>query len=131
MLIFAVKLWKLIARCTVDVSGKLNSISTRILKNASAAMAGMAHEYATTFRGKSGDVDEGSSIKRIAITMFGLTTPGVNAAMEHLATIKHPSTGKDLYNPVVFHATGSGGRSMERLIDEGVGCAILLRDSAY
>jgi uncharacterized protein (UPF0261 family) len=108
----------------VDISGKLNDISLRMLKNASAAMAGMAHEYVKTFSVESGDVVDAASEKRIAITMFGLTTPGVNAAMNHLANFKHPSTGKELYTPVVFHATGSGGRCMERLIEEGVSLSL-------
>ncbi len=51
--------------------------------------------------------------------MFGVTTPAVSNVMEQLATYVDPH-GTSLYEPVVFHATGSGGRSMERLIDEGV-----------
>lgn len=107
---------------TVDISGKLNDISIRVLKNACAAMAGMAHEYMKTF---GEEVVQTTSAKRIAITMFGLTTPGVNAAMKHLTSFKDPSTGKELYDPVVFHATGSGGRTMERLVEEGVGLSAI------
>lgn len=53
--------------------------------------------------------------------MFGVTTPGVNLACEKLAKLKDPATGEALYEPVVFHCTGSGGRSMERFITEKVG----------
>lgn len=109
----------------MDISGKLNDISTRILNNACAAVAGMAHEYALspgTVSSESTPIakSNGEAPKRIAITMFGLTTPGVNAAVARLDTFKDATTGKPLYSPVVFHATGAGGRSMERLIDEGV-----------
>ncbi|KXJ86667.1 hypothetical protein Micbo1qcDRAFT_168138 [Microdochium bolleyi] len=44
--------------------------------------------------------------------MFGVTTPCVNKAREILET-KH---GHEVF---VFHATGHGGKAMERLIDEG------------
>ncbi|KAI1652997.1 hypothetical protein F4813DRAFT_400474 [Daldinia decipiens] len=49
--------------------------------------------------------------KGIGITMFGVTTKGANAARKRLE-----SYGLEVY---VFHATGSGGRSMERLVKEG------------
>lgn len=107
-----------------------------MLRNASAAMAGMAHEYATFWSSSQNNTPKDSSSqqprdatrkeKRIAITMFGLTTPGVNAAMEQLLKHKDEATGEALYNPIVFHATGSGGRSMERLIQEGVSFALTL-----
>ncbi|KAF8310748.1 UPF0261-domain-containing protein [Clavulina sp. PMI_390] len=103
----------------VDISGRLNDISERMLRNAAAAMAGMAHEYYSNLSATgSSEGKKESKGKRIAITMFGLTTPGVNAAMEKLATYKD-ANGDPMYNPVVFHATGAGGRSMERLIREG------------
>ena len=48
----------------------------------------------------------------VGITMFGVTTPCVQAAREHLE-------GRG-YETIVFHATGTGGRAMESLIEEGV-----------
>lgn len=117
----------------MDISGRLNDLSERMLRNAAAAMAGMAHEYSSFLSSRFGPSKENLATdeqtatrkeKRIAITMFGLTTPGVNAAVEHLSKYKDDTTGKPLYNPVVFHATGSGGRSMERLIREGVSSAL-------
>ena len=47
----------------------------------------------------------------IAATMFGVTTPCVTAARERLEAAG--------YDVLVFHATGSGGRAMEGLIDDG------------
>ncbi|SYX83350.1 Tm-1-like ATP-binding domain-containing protein [Paenibacillus alvei] len=83
----------------VDVSG-LNSISTRIFTNAALAIAGMVkEEVAVTVEKKP----------LIAATMFGVTTPCVNHAREYLE--KHG------YEVVVFHATGAGGKTMERLIE--------------
>ena len=46
---------------------------------------------------------------RVAITMFGVTTPCVDAMRHHLTTDHN-------YEVHVFHATGHGGRAMERLI---------------
>jgi uncharacterized protein (UPF0261 family) len=88
-------------------------------------MAGMAFSYHAHNSDNASSTslqDSRSSAqpKRIAITMFGLTTPAVHSAMSRLATYTDQETGMPLYEPIVFHATGSGGRSMERLIDEGV-----------
>jgi len=47
--------------------------------------------------------------KRIAITMFGVTTPCVDAMRHHLTTVYD-------HEVYVFHATGHVGRAMERLI---------------
>ncbi|MCY9512632.1 Tm-1-like ATP-binding domain-containing protein [Paenibacillus apiarius] len=83
----------------VDVSG-LNSISTKIFTNAALAIAGMV-KY---------EVDHKVEKKPlIAATMFGLTTPCVNQAREYLE--EHG------YEVIVFHATGTGGKTMERLIE--------------
>lgn len=86
----------------VDVSG-LNSISTQIFKNAVFAMAGML-----SFESKT--LDEQKK-PLIATTMFGVTTPAVTAAREYLE-----NSG---YEVLVFHATGSGGKTMEALIEDG------------
>jgi uncharacterized protein (UPF0261 family) len=48
----------------------------------------------------------------IGITMFGVTTPCVQAARASLE--------ERGYETIVFHATGTGGRAMESLIEEGV-----------
>ena len=43
--------------------------------------------------------------------MFGVTTPCVDIAREFLE--------EQGYEVLVFHATGTGGKTMERLIEEG------------
>jgi uncharacterized protein (UPF0261 family) len=87
----------------VDVAG-LNSVSRRILGNAAAAMAGMvkqpAHVTAATPR------------PTLALTMFGVTTPCVTAVRQQLE-----DRGFDC---LVFHATGTGGQAMEKLVEAGL-----------
>jgi uncharacterized protein (UPF0261 family) len=56
---------------------------------------------------------EVSSRVRIGISMFGVTTPGVTRARERLEEVLG---GCEVY---IFHATGSGGRALERLVREG------------
>lgn len=86
----------------VDVAG-LNSISRRIYTNAAAAMVGMVEQ--TT------EVVTTEEKPLITASMFGNTTPCVNHAREILE-------GKN-YEVLVFHATGTGGRTMEELIADG------------
>jgi uncharacterized protein (UPF0261 family) len=87
----------------VDIAG-LNRISERMLSNAAAAIAGMAADYAKRRAPRSGK-------PLIGATMFGVTTPCVTIARAWLE--------KKGYEVLVFHATGSGGRSMESLIAGG------------
>lgn len=86
----------------VDVAG-LNSISTQIFKNAVFAMSGML-----SFEAKEKNIEKKPLI---ATTMFGVTTPAVTVAREYLE-----SKG---FEVLVFHATGSGGKTMESLIEAG------------
>ena len=90
-----------------DVAG-LNSISARVLANAAAAMAGMVI---------APPVDLGPSRPVVAATMFGVTTPAVTAAREELE--------RRGYEVLVFHATGTGGRSMEELVASGYVAGVL------
>ena len=90
-----------------DVAG-LNSISARVLANAAAAMAGMV---------TAAPVDLGGSRPIVAATMFGVTTPAVTAAREELE--------RRGYEVLVFHATGTGGRAMEGLIEAGLVAGVL------
>jgi len=85
----------------VDVAG-INSLSTKIFTNAAFAIAGMV-----SFENKT--VVEKKPL--IAATMFGVTTPCINFAREYLE-----ARG---YEVLVFHATGTGGKSMEDLISSG------------
>jgi uncharacterized protein (UPF0261 family) len=88
----------------VDLAG-LNSISRRILANAAAAIAGMAHAY-ESFECSL------TTTPQIGLTMFGITTPCVTRTAGLLA-----DRGLE---PLVFSANGVGGTSMERLIGEDV-----------
>jgi uncharacterized protein (UPF0261 family) len=87
----------------VDIAG-LNPLSRRILANAAGAMAGMVAAGADA----AGDAPPRPLL---ATTMFGATTPCVTAARLALE-----SAG---YDVLVFHATGTGGRAMESLVDSG------------
>ncbi|WP_288800028.1 Tm-1-like ATP-binding domain-containing protein [uncultured Arsenicicoccus sp.] len=90
----------------VDVAG-INSISTQVLGNAVAAAAGMATEYER----RLGDQTQEHK-PLIGVTMFGLTTPAADEARKRLTELG--------YEVLVFHATGTGGRAMEKLIDSGL-----------
>jgi uncharacterized protein (UPF0261 family) len=93
----------------VDIAG-INRVSERILSNAAAAIAGMAQSYA-------GRSKRSRSKPLIGATMFGVTTPCVNTAREWLE--------KQGYEVLVFHATGTGGRSMEALVKGGFLAGVL------
>ncbi|MBI2425324.1 MAG: Tm-1-like ATP-binding domain-containing protein [Candidatus Hydrogenedentes bacterium] len=86
----------------VDVAG-INRISRVILARAAGAVCGMAE----TVLPEAGGVERAL----IAASMFGNTTECVNACVAALE--------KAGYEVLVFHATGTGGRTMESLIDEG------------
>ena len=84
-----------------DMAG-LNRISRVVLANAAHAMVGMAR----------GEIPPVAADKpAIGLTMFGVTTPCVNQVVAALQTE---------YDCLVFHATGTGGQSMEKLADSGL-----------
>lgn len=90
-----------------DIAG-INSISGRILANAAAAVAGMV---------KAPPVELGEQRPLIGATMFGVTTPCVTAAREELE--------RRGYEVLTFHATGTGGRAMEGLVESGFLAGVL------
>lgn len=100
----------------VDIAGR-NRVLERVLRNAAGAIAGMARVYSEPAV-SSHDRDSGGVVQ-IGVTMFGVTTPAVTAARKHLESI---IPNCEVY---VFHATGSGGRAMERLVSEGQLDAVL------
>lgn len=100
----------------VDIAGT-NRILNRILENAAAAVRGMAS--LSRGRRQSHEKPEPEPKKKIAITMFGVTTPCV----EHIRALLEPR--QDEYELYVFHATGAGGKAMDRLISEGQIDAVL------
>jgi uncharacterized protein (UPF0261 family) len=85
-----------------DIEG-LNQLSRQVIANAALAMVGMVDNVPDV------EVEEKPTI---GITMFGVTTPCVQAAREYLE--------ERGYETIVFHATGTGGRAMESLIEEGI-----------
>jgi uncharacterized protein (UPF0261 family) len=98
----------------VDIAG-INRLSERILGNAADAIAGMAGGYAEDRAAVAGVTGEGRPL--VAASMFGVTTPAVDAARERLNELG--------YEVLVFHATGAGGRSMENLAEAGFLAGIL------
>lgn len=88
-----------------DVAG-LNRISRRVLGNAAHALAGMLTH----------PVPEADDRPAVGLTMFGVTTPCVTAVVERLG---------DEVDALVFHATGTGGRAMEKLVDSRLITAVL------
>ena len=84
----------------VDVAG-INSISRRIYANAAGAIAGMVKI----------DLPAVEEKPLIAASMFGNTTEAVGRARELLED--------EGYEVLVFHAVGTGGRTMENLISDG------------
>ncbi|GEL17713.1 Tm-1-like ATP-binding domain-containing protein [Pseudonocardia asaccharolytica] len=88
-----------------DVAG-LNRISRKVLGNAAHALAGMVtHE-----------IPDAADLPAVGLTMFGVTTPCVTAVTKALG---------ELVDPLVFHATGTGGRAMEKLVDDGLVSSVL------
>ncbi len=83
-----------------DMAG-LNRISRVVLHNAAQAIVGMASRPAA----------QGETRPAIGLTMFGVTTQAVTAIVDLL---------KAEYECLVFHATGTGGRTMEKLADSGM-----------
>ena len=85
----------------VDVAG-INSISSIIYANAAGAIAGMV---------RLEKPDVGAAKPLITASMFGNTTEAVDRARQIVE-----ASG---YEVLVFHATGTGGKSMESLIADG------------
>lgn len=83
-----------------DMAG-LNRISRVILDQAARAIAAMSESSAAAAEGRPA----------VGLTMFGVTTPCVTAVAEALRAD---------FDPLVFHATGTGGRAMEKLADSGL-----------
>lgn len=91
----------------VDISG-INRISERILGNAAGMIAGAVKAKAP---------GGGAGRPLVGATMFGVTTPCVTAARERLEELG--------YEVLVFHATGTGGQSMEALAKGGYLAGVL------
>jgi uncharacterized protein (UPF0261 family) len=88
-----------------DMAG-LNRLSRVILRNAAEAITAMANRPAEPVVSKPA----------LGLTMFGVTTPCVTAIVDRL---------KVDHDCMVFHATGIGGRTMEKLADSGLVAGVL------
>jgi uncharacterized protein (UPF0261 family) len=85
----------------VDVAG-VNRISRTVYTRAAGAICGMV----------TGEIEQQADEKPlIAATMFGNTTRAVEHAREIIE--------EQGYEVLVFHATGTGGMTMEMLVDSG------------
>ena len=89
-----------------DVQG-LNSISRQVLANGAQAMAGMVRQRLAEAR-TAQQRRAPEALPAIGLTMFGVTTACVQQVTAQL---------KGEYDCLVFHATGIGGQSMEKLVD--------------
>ncbi|EJN11155.1 hypothetical protein PMI42_05519 [Bradyrhizobium sp. YR681] len=90
-----------------DVQG-LNSISRAVLSNGANAISGMVR--ARLDQREARERAASASLPSVGITMFGVTTPAVQKIAADL---------REDFECLVFHATGVGGRSMEKLVDSG------------
>ncbi len=97
-----------------DVAG-LNTVSRQVLANGAAAMVGMVKARAAAERERT-PARRGGGKPAIGLTMFGVTTPCVDAIAEAL---------EEDFECLVFHATGVGGQSMEKLVDSGALAAVI------
>jgi uncharacterized protein (UPF0261 family)/ABC-type branched-subunit amino acid transport system ATPase component len=92
-----------------DVAG-INRISEKVLANAAHALAGML-----AFS-RPPSIAEQQGRPALGLTMFGLTTLCVQAVRKQLEAE---------YDCLVFHATGTGGQTMEKLADSGLLAGVL------
>jgi uncharacterized protein (UPF0261 family) len=98
-----------------DVQG-LNRVSRLVLGNGARAVAAMAKarmaEMSRPAPARRGEAEK----PLVALTMFGVTTPCV----QQIAKLLEAE-----WEPLVFHATGTGGRAMEKLVDSGLVGAVI------
>ena len=95
-----------------DVQG-INPISEQVLTNGANALAGMIAGL------PNADMREAKrklARPAVGLTMFGNTTPCIQAIQKRLEID---------YDCLIFHATGTGGRSMENLVDSGLISSVL------
>ncbi len=101
----------------VDIAG-INSVSGPVLANAVAAVTGMAEAYARSAMELRRPPRLGSGPRPlIAASMAGVTTIGVDAARERLTELG--------YEVLVFHVSGTGGRTLETLAGQGIFAGVL------
>jgi uncharacterized protein (UPF0261 family) len=97
----------LMLNSVVDICG-LNRVSRTVLLNAANAMIGMVQ--AAGSRQQAAGKTEDKPL--ITATMFGVTTPCVETARREVEAAG--------FEVLVFHATGTGGRTMESFVNDGL-----------
>ncbi|MET9322344.1 Tm-1-like ATP-binding domain-containing protein [Streptomyces sp. NPDC003038] len=101
----------------VDIAG-INSVSAPIMANAVEAVAAMAKAYARSCLDPHRPATLGEGARPlIATSMAGVTTTGVDAARERLTELG--------YEVLVFHVSGTGGRTLETLAGQGIFAGVL------
>ena len=90
----------------VDVAG-INRVSREVFARAAGAICGMVET----------EIPRGQDKPLIVASMFGNTTPAVERAKAVLE--------REGYEVLVFHATGTGGRTMESLVEAGLIAGVL------
>ena len=98
----------LMMHSVVDISG-LNRVSRIVLTNAANAMIGMVRQPAQATVAQTKPL--------VTATMFGVTTPCVEAARQQVEQAG--------FEVLVFHATGTGGQTMESFIADGLVSGVL------
>jgi uncharacterized protein (UPF0261 family)/ABC-type branched-subunit amino acid transport system ATPase component len=98
-----------------DVQG-LNAISRQVLANGAQAVIGMVKARLETRTETGAPRPQRAALPAVGLTMFGVTTPCVQQITGALAAD---------WECLVFHATGVGGRSMEKLVDSGLITAVI------
>jgi uncharacterized protein (UPF0261 family) len=94
-----------------DVSG-LNRISREVLANGAHAIAAMSKARAERMKAAPAQRrTQGTEKPILGMTMFGVTTTAVQQLQKELEAE---------WECLIFHATGIGGQSMEKLVDSGL-----------
>jgi uncharacterized protein (UPF0261 family) len=93
-----------IMHSVADILG-LNSLTRRVLANASGAVVGMA---------EADLLEDESTSPKVGITIYGQTTP---AALVIKPELEARARGYEVF---AFHSNGTGGKAMEELAAEGM-----------
>ncbi len=108
----------------VDIASS-NSILDAVLDNAAGSIVGMSRAYQSRQPSRNpipgdsqADREDGRRKVRVGVTMFGVTSPCVDAIREHLTSPSSSRSckGRYAFEVFIFHATGHGGKAMESLV---------------
>lgn len=108
----------------VDIAGR-NWVLDAVMDAAAGAACGLASAYERRIQREKAEPDQhrhetdtDTSMKkiRVAISMFGVTTPSVDHIRHRLTALSSDPDHPYTYEPLIFHATGHGGLALERLV---------------